>query len=181
MGPSPPLQRVGREGRTQRPLHTARSSPRPRCAGGGEGAREAPQFQLRPSDSPLQVRGPQSRKLVSSWRPAQEELRVPTALVPVPALPPPGWVTKARDLPLWASVSSSANGWDGLEMDAQTPAQVCTQPWFQSRLCPIQAGSPGPVSDLPLWPSVSLSVNEWDGLDVDAQTPARLCTQQVPS
>ena len=124
MGPSPPLQRVGREGRTQRPLHTARSSPRPRCAGGGEGAREDPQFQLRPSDSPLQVRGPQSRKLVSSWRPAQEELRVPTALVPVPALPPPGWVTKARDLPLWASVSSSANGWDGL--DAQTPARVLT-------------------------------------------------------
>ena len=67
------------------------------CGEGGEGAREDPQFQLRPSDSPLQVRGPQSRKLVSSWRPAQEELRVPTALVPVPALPRPGWVTRARE------------------------------------------------------------------------------------
>ena len=123
----PLLQRVGREGRTQRPLRAACPSPRPRCGGGGEGTREDPQLQVRPSDSPLQVRGPQSRKLVSSWGPAQEELRVPTALVPVPALPPPGWVTRARDLPLWASVSSSINGWDGLEMDAQTPARVCTQ------------------------------------------------------
>lgn len=123
----PLLQRVGREGRTQRPLRAACPSPRPRCGGGGEGTREDPQLQLRPSDSPLQVRAPQSRKLVSSWGPAQEELRVPTALVPVPALPPPGWVTRARDLPLWASVSSSINGWDGLEMDAQTPARVCTQ------------------------------------------------------
>ena len=123
----PLLQRVGREGRTQRPLHAARPSPRPRCGGGGEGTREDPQLQVRPSDSPLQVRAPQSRKLVSSWGPAQEELRVPTALVPVPALPPPGWVTRARDLPLWASVSSSINGSGGLEMDAQTPARVCTQ------------------------------------------------------
>lgn len=123
----PLLQRVGREGRTQKPLRAACPSPRPRCGGGGEGTREDPQLQVRPSDSPLQVRAPQSRKLVSSWGPAQEELRVPTALVPVPALPPPGWVTRARDLPLWASVSSSINGWDGLEMDAQTPARVCTQ------------------------------------------------------
>ena len=117
----PPLQHVGREGRTQKPLHAARPSP---LSGGGEGTREDPQLQVRPSDSPLQVRSPQSRKLVSSWGPAQEELRTLMALVPVPALPAPGWVTGARDLPLWASVSSSANGWDGLEMDAQTPARV---------------------------------------------------------
>ena len=45
----------------------------------------------------LQVRGPQSRKLVSSWGPAQEELRVPTALVPVSALPTTGWVTRAPE------------------------------------------------------------------------------------
>ena len=32
----------------------------------------------------------------------------------------------ARDLPFWASGSSSVNGWDGLEMDAQTPARVLT-------------------------------------------------------
>ena len=124
---SPLLQCVGRGGRTQKPLRAVCPSPRPRCGGGGEGTREDPQLQVRPSDSPLQVRAPQSRKLVSSWGPAQEELRVPTALVPVPALPPPGWVIRARDLPLWASVSSSINGWDGLEMDAQTPARVCTQ------------------------------------------------------
>ena len=112
---SPLLQCVGREGRTQKPLHAARPSPRPRCGGGGEGTREDPQLQVRPSDSPL------------LWGPAQEELRVPTALVPVPALPPPGWFTRARDLPLWASVSSSANGSGGLDVDAQTPAPVLTQ------------------------------------------------------
>lgn len=49
------------------------------------------------------------------------------ALVPVPALPAPGWVTRARDLPLWASGSLSVNRRDGLEMDAQTPARVLTQ------------------------------------------------------
>ena len=120
----PPLQHVGREGRTQKPLHAARPSP---LSGGGEGTREDPQLQVRPSDSPLQVRGPQSRKLVSSWGPAQEELRTLMALVPVPALPAPGWVTRAHDLPLYASGSSSISGWDGLDMDAQTQAQVCTQ------------------------------------------------------
>ena len=57
----PPLQRVGREGRTQRPLHAARPSPRPRCGGGGEGTREDPQLQVRPSDSPLQVRAPEQK------------------------------------------------------------------------------------------------------------------------
>ena len=130
-GLSPLLQRVGREGRTQKPLHAARPSPRPRCGGGGEGTREDPQLQLRPSDSPLQVRGPQSRKLVSSWGPAQEELRVPTA--------------------------------------------------FQSRLCPLQAGSPGPLSDLALCASGSSSANGSGGLEMDAQIPAQVLTQQVPS
>lgn len=96
-GLSPLLQRVGREGRTQKPLRAACPSPRPRCGGGGEGTREDPQLQLRPSDSPLQVRAPQSRKLVSSWGPAQEELRAPTVLVPVSALPTTGWVTRAPE------------------------------------------------------------------------------------
>ena len=92
--------------------------------GGDKGGPSAPGETL---GQPPAGEGPQSRKLVSSWGQAQEELRVPTALVPVPALPPPGWVTRARDLPLWASVSSSANGSGGLDVDAQTPAPVLTQ------------------------------------------------------
>ena len=126
-GPVPSTAVCGEGGEDPEAPPCSLPLPPPRCGRGGDGTREDPQLQVRPSDRPLQVRAPQSRKLVSSWGPAQEELRVPTALVPVPALPPPGWVTRARDLPLWASVSSSINGWDGLEMDAQTPARVCTQ------------------------------------------------------
>ena len=58
--------------------------------GGDKGGPSAPAETL---GQPLQVRGPQSRKLVSSWGPAQEELGAPMALVPVLAPPAPGWAT----------------------------------------------------------------------------------------
>ena len=88
----PPLQHAGRERRTQRPLHAACPSPAPSEVGEGreQGRTSAPA-------KTLQVRGPQSRKLVSSWGPAQEELRAPTVLVPVSALPTTGWVTRAPE------------------------------------------------------------------------------------
>lgn len=48
------------------------------------------------------------------------------ALVPVPALPTPGWVTRARDLPpLWASGSLSVNRRDGLRWTSR-PQHKCS-------------------------------------------------------
>ena len=84
------------EGKMKSPPHTAGPSPSPCCGGGGEGNKEGPSAPDETlGQAPLQMRSPQSTKLVSTLDGAWQEdsSGSPQPWVPIPALPPPDWVT----------------------------------------------------------------------------------------
>lgn len=112
------------EGRTQRPLHQPAPPPTPAEVGEGRDE-EDPQLQLRPSDSPA-GEGLRSRKLLSSWGPAQEELGHPWPWFQSGSARSRLGHAGARDLPLWASGSLVCKRADGLEMDARSPSSAHT-------------------------------------------------------